>query len=760
MKISYQKSIATKLFFIVISLYLVVALIVTGSHIFLQYKFEKNNILTGLLDIQDAFENGIEGSMWKMDQQALNASVEGVLKIPTVVGFKIINSDSQLVAIGGQLTNEKNAINSELKVDLLGLNHSSIKKIDLPSGIRLFSHCFSLRYDDFDLGKMVVFSSDLIILHRMKLQIILLGFNVAFTLITFFFALNLAVKYNLRKPLNELTKATEEIHLDNLDSLTVSIGAQEGSELKVLENSFNNMISNLDNTLKDRKKVEQSLIESEAKLRNLFDKSNDAIFIVEIESGRYLEVNRAAEILTGRSIEQLKKTTTKEVAPNGAKFRLSELENITQTTDLGEVVYIQPNGTERIAHLSVVPINDKICYGLAHDMTNRIQVEKEKEKLQNQLIQAQKMESIGRLAGGVAHDFNNMLSVIIGYSDMMLKNLPRDTQNFEMIEEINNAGVKSANLTKQLLAFARKQTISPKVIDINQTISDMLKMLQRLIGEDIDLLWRPGYDIWKIEMDPSQIDQILANLCVNARDAIDGNGRIVIETINKVVSEDYCVENTGFVSGEYILVTISDNGCGMSKETLNHVFEPFFTTKGLGKGTGLGLATIYGIIKQNNGFIHIYSELGHGTTFKIYFPKYSGKKEIIIKDSKEKFCAKSGTILLVEDEISILKMTSSMLEGIGYKVFPANSAKEAIEIASNNSNRFDLLMTDVIMPEMNGKDLSEKIKEIIPDIKRLFMSGYTADVIAHHGVLDKEVNFIQKPFSFDEVKNKLSLIFS
>ena len=342
---------------------------------------------------------------------------------------------------------------------------------------------------------------------------------------------------------------------------------------------------------------------------------------------------------------------------------------------------------------------------------------------------------------------------------MVLRNLPRDDKHFEMIEEILNAGVKSANLTKQLLAFARKQTISPEVIDINQTISNMLKMLQRLIGEDIDLLLKPGYDIWKIKMDPSQIDQILANLCVNARDAIEGNGRIVIETINKELSEEYCINNVGFISGDYVLITVSDNGCGMSKETLNHVFEPFFTTKGLGEGTGLGLATIYGIIKQNNGFVHIYSELDHGSTFSIYLPKFTGEKEIIMKDSIEESKVKFSTILLVEDDRQILKMTSSILESIGYKVFPANSAKEAIEIVSNSSTRFDLLMTDVIMPEMNGKELSEKIKEIIPGIKRLFMSGYTANVIAHHGVLEKDVNFIQKPFSIDELKRKLSIIF-
>lgn len=385
----------------------------------------------------------------------------------------------------------------------------------------------------------------------------------------------------------------------------------------------------------------------------------------------------------------------------------------------------------------------------------RKQTEAEREKLQKQLTQAQKMESVGRLAGGVAHDFNNMLGVILGYVELLLRQISPDHTFHSDLTEIRKAAERSADLTGQLLAFARKQIIAPKVLDLNESIASTLKMLKRLIGEDVDLLWNPGYDLWPVRIDPTQIDQVLANLCVNARDAIADVGKVTIETDNIVFEEEYCKKHAGFLPREYTMIAVSDNGCGMDAETQTHLFEPFFTTKELGKGTGLGLATVYGIVMQNRGFINVCSEPGLGTTFKVYLPRYTAKAaetELLKPQAAQRG---SETILLVEDESAMLKMTSIMLGRLGYAVLVASTPGEAIRLAREYAGRIDLVMTDVVMPKMNGRDLAKNLQTLHPEMKRLFMSGYAANVIAPHGVLDEGVNFIQKPFSINDLGVKL-----
>ena len=382
--------------------------------------------------------------------------------------------------------------------------------------------------------------------------------------------------------------------------------------------------------------------------------------------------------------------------------------------------------------------------------------EKIREKLQAQLLQSQKMESVGRLAGGVAHDFNNMLGVILGHAEMALEQVDRTQLLYSDLQAIQQAANRSKELTRQLLAFARKQTVSPKVLNVNDTIEGMLKMLQRLIGEDIRLNWLPGKDLWSVNIDPSQIDQILANLCVNARDAITGVGKVTIETGNVCIDEVYCADRVGCTPGDYFLLAVSDNGCGMDKDTLGNLFEPFFTTKELGKGTGLGLATVYGIVKQNNGFIDVYSEPAQGTTFKLYLPRHMGKAERTSTESLQgSFILGQETVLLVEDEPEILSMAKRMLEKQGYHVLAAGMPGEAIQMAKGHNGEIHLLMTDVVMPEMNGRELAKKVLLLYPNIKRLFMSGYTADVIANQGILDEDVHFIQKPFSVKDLAAKV-----
>ncbi|MGO9532879.1 MAG: ATP-binding protein [Syntrophobacteraceae bacterium] len=365
------------------------------------------------------------------------------------------------------------------------------------------------------------------------------------------------------------------------------------------------------------------------------------------------------------------------------------------------------------------------------------------------------MEWIGRLAGGVAHDFNNMLGVIIGRAEMALgPDVPTDKLQHN-VKEILKAGLRSADLTRQLLAFARKQTAVPQILDLNDTISGMLKMLRRLIGEDIDLSWQPGRDLWRVKIDPSQVDQILANLVVNARDAIFGVGAVNIRTENCVIDDSYRAA-PDFIPGEYVLLTVSDTGAGMSKEVRENIFEPFFTTKEVGKGTGLGLSTVYGIVKQNDGFIHVASELGKGTTFKIYLPWFQAETaEVDSEDEVGKRPAGTETILLVEDDEAILTLSKMILEMLGYTVLAAQTPVQALRLVDEHPGELHLLITDVVMPEMNGRALAEKLGAIRPNLKCLYMSGYTADVIAHQGILDEGLNFIQKPFGSDDFAVKV-----
>ncbi len=393
--------------------------------------------------------------------------------------------------------------------------------------------------------------------------------------------------------------------------------------------------------------------------------------------------------------------------------------------------------------------------GVGRDITDRKRAEEEKERLQAELAQAQKMESVGRLAGGVAHDFNNMLGVILGQTELALSQMKESLPFYDNLQEIRKAAERSADLTRQLLAFARKQTVVPKVIDLNETVEGMLKMLKRLIGENIDLVWLPEKKAELIKIDPSQIDQILANLCVNARDAIKGVGKVTIKTVSVSCNEDFTSKYPGASPGEYVLLTVKDDGCGMSPEIQTHLFEPFFTTKELGKGTGLGLATIYGIVRQNNGFIHVESVLDQGTLFKIYLPMHESNEMIKSKDAMKSPLIGHETILLVEDEPMILKMTREMLKLQGYTVLSAATPEQAITIAREHDGKIHLLMTDVIMPGMNGHDLAKTLLSLYPSLKCLYMSGYAANVITDQGMLNEEMNFIQKPFALKDLSVKV-----
>ncbi|MBN2526577.1 MAG: PAS domain-containing protein [Deltaproteobacteria bacterium] len=412
------------------------------------------------------------------------------------------------------------------------------------------------------------------------------------------------------------------------------------------------------------------------------------------------------------------------------------------------------NGENRTMMVEGTDIDGNILVSF-YDMTDYREAEKEREKLREQLLQAQKLEAVGLLAGGIAHDFNNMLGAIMGYSELILTELEPDSPHRTSIETILDAAMRSADLTRGLLAFARKQTVAPVPLDVNQTVESVLNILGRLIGENISLNWHPGRNPGTIKIDPSQVDQILTNLCVNARDAIAGVGSITIETDTVTFDQDFCDNHADFKPGHFVLLAVSDNGSGMSDETIAHIFEPFFTTKKQGQGTGMGLATVYGITKQNNGFINVYSEPGMGTTFRIYLPvcdEAAVPKFGTVNNDSE---GKGETILLVEDDTILLEMTTTMLNRLGYKVIPANTPGEALHAVQNLLSNIDLIITDVVMPEMNGKELAARIQSTLPVDKLLYMSGYTANIIEQQCLLDAGTQFIEKPFSEKELAVKV-----
>jgi len=525
------------------------------------------------------------------------------------------------------------------------------------------------------------------------------------------------------------------------------------------------------NDITQKKESEEALRQSENLARAVIDNSSIGIS-VRSTTGQLLLYNQAWKDIWEISDERLAKDLKPKEALNFNErdSYFSEYQNLVKKvyTEGGECLLpeIQTTGRNSKSGLpriisqhfkSISNENGEVerVVILSTDITKMKQSEQEKEKLQIQLNQAQKMESIGRLAGGVAHDFNNMLGVIIGYADMALISLDQNNPVFNYVNEINKAANKSANLTRQLLAFARKQAVHPVVLDLNSAVKGMKKMLARLIMEEIELEFVPYQEELKIKIDPSQVDQILANLCVNARDAIESKGLIRIETSYLEIDKTFCSSHPDFSEGSYAVLTVTDNGSGMDQETLEHIFEPFFTTKEAGKGTGLGLATVYGIVKQNLGNIEVNSKPGKGTTFLIYLPIYKEEAEEIAEEVINDPLKGKETLLLVEDEAMLLDMTKSMLEYYGYNVLYSSSPEEALNIAQNAPQKIDLLITDIIMPGMNGKVLKDKIFEIRNDIDYLFISGYTDNILEPHGITNQSRNFLQKPFNIDDLARKV-----
>jgi PAS domain S-box-containing protein len=404
-----------------------------------------------------------------------------------------------------------------------------------------------------------------------------------------------------------------------------------------------------------------------------------------------------------------------------------------------------------------IPVGQDLYMHFAFDITESKRTEKLLKEKEEQFRQAQKMEAVGRLAGGIAHDFNNFLTAINGYSDLLFSRLNEaDPLRFE-VEEIRKAGKRAASLTRQLLAFSRKQVLQPKVLNLNTIISNVGNLLKRLIGEDIELETFLAEELGSVKADPGQVEQILMNLAINSRDAMPGGGKLTLETSNLEIKEDYIREKAFVRAGLYVCLAVSDTGCGMDDATKSRLFEPFFTTKEVGKGTGLGLATVYGIVKQSGGYIWCYTEINRGTTFKIYFPRVEEKAEALPRKPNFTMNALRGTetVLVVEDEEAVRQLVSNILEMKGYNVLQASNGAKALELSEHHKGPIHLVVTDIVMPGMTGPEVAKKISEKRSDVKIVFVSGYSDGAIAHQGLLDGDVAYIEKPFGIEILAQKV-----
>ena len=513
-----------------------------------------------------------------------------------------------------------------------------------------------------------------------------------------------------------------------------------------------------------KKAMEKARAESARRYSELIENLNDFIWETGTD-GRYSFASSRSMDLLGYPPEELVGKSWLDILNMEDEPR--EVVERFKTTLANQQPYsqlcrtfVRKDGGQVVLESSATPTFDQhgrfLGYrGVSRDVTLRVKAVKEQQRLQDQLLQAQKMETVGRLAGGVAHDFNNMLTVICGHTEMTLQQLGKNHSLYKRLSEVHQAALHSAALTRQLLAFARKQVIAPRIIDLNETIAGTLKMLHRLIGEHIILGWQPEPDLWLVRMDVTQVGQILTNLAVNTHDAIDGVGHLTIATSNVSVMRQDCAGYPDLAPGDYVQLTVTDDGCGMDQATQAKIFEPFFTTKDDGRGTGLGLATVYGIVNQNGGIIRVDSAPGRGTTFNIILPRVQGAGDPVLARTEVIESRKNETILLVEDEPAILELGTFILKEQGYSVLAVPTPVKAIQLAQEYQGPIDLLLTDVIMPEMNGRDLADTIAESRPTTKVLFMSGYTADMLTPRGVLEPNVQFLEKPFSVDGLTGKV-----
>jgi PAS domain S-box-containing protein len=528
---------------------------------------------------------------------------------------------------------------------------------------------------------------------------------------------------------------------------------QEIAERQVAQEALQEQALLLEEEVAERMQAEESIRSSEEKFSKAFQLAPLIMSISTIEDGTLLEVNDQYVRSFGYSREESLGRTSVELGIFSDDARKKLIKS------LGD--HNQVSGVELVLHardgnrLTCLYYGDIINVAGVKRLLSIVVDISEQKKLEEQFRQSQKMEAIGQLAGGVAHDFNNMLTVIQGLSELSRLKVPEGEELWQYLTQITKAAQRSSDITRQLLAFSRKEIVAPRPVNLNELVRDAQKTLFRLIGEDIRLMFQPAAGLWSVRIDPSQMDQILVNLAVNARDAMPNGGVLSIESANVTIKDTSLLYHIDATPGDFVQLTISDSGVGMDKETQEHIFEPFFTTKETGKGTGLGLSTVYGIVTQNKGFITVYSEPGQGTSFRLFFPRIIEEVHV---EEKVPVAVPSGTgtVLLVEDDNMVRWMTTQTLELSGYTVIQAESPREAIDLCEKEETAIDLILTDVVMPGMNGREMMEIIRLIRPGIRTLYMSGYTRDLVAQRGVVDEGMHFIQKPFNMTTLVDKIN----
>ena len=494
----------------------------------------------------------------------------------------------------------------------------------------------------------------------------------------------------------------------------------------------------------ERRRAEEALRASEARYRLMFDKSPLPKWLYDVETLRFLDVNEVALHDLGYSRDEFLAMTIRDIRPPEDVPALLEAERHVELLPKFGVWRLRKKSGE-IIQVELTKhsftLGDRACrLAVGRDVTERL-------RLEEQLRQAQKMEAVGRLAGGVAHDFNNVLSVILSYGEMLLDDMkPGDPVRAD-IEEIHKAGKRATDLTRQLLMFSRQQVLAPKVLDLNDVLTSMDKMLQRILGADVDLVSMPTQPLGRVRADPSNIEQVIMNLVVNARDAMPRGGQLTMETDNVVLDDAYAQAHLGVKPGPHVMLAVSDTGTGMDKATLARIFEPFFTTKESGKGTGLGLSTVFGVVQQSGGSVWVYSEVGKGTTFKVYLPRVDAAVEVAGETVPPRTLRGSETILLVEDDEQVRVVARGILRRSGYHVIEARNAGEALLLSEKHPTPIHLLLSDVVMPQMSGPELAKRLASARPDMRVLCMSGYTDDSIVRHGVLEAHIAYLQKPIA-------------
>ena len=506
----------------------------------------------------------------------------------------------------------------------------------------------------------------------------------------------------------------------------------------------------------ERKRAEEALRDSEERYRELFENADDMIFTMDLH-GNLTSINRTGEDISGYTrAEALAMNIVQVLPPEHCGAVEKVLEDIAagkEVPRIFELEFLTKNGNRVAVEIGVRPRYERgkpvEVEGIGRDVSQR-------KGLEAQLRQAQKMEAVGRLSGGIAHDFNNLMTVVLGYTHILAKKLGPDSPNCAELEAIKSAGERAAALTRQLLAFSRKQVLKPEVLDLDIVMEDLQKMLRPLIGEDIELSLIPEPDLGRLRADKGQIEQIVMNLAVNSRDAMPKGGRLTIRTANVDLDKSYTRLHVGSQPGAYVMLDVTDTGCGMDEATLGQIFEPFFTTKEQGKGTGLGMSTVYGIVKQSGGYIWVDSKLGLGTSCKIFFPRV--EQAVMTPKVREVLAGPAGgkeTILLVEDEGSVAILARRVLEREGYRVLEAREGQEALRISGRYVGPIHMILTDVVMPVMSGREVAHRLLSERPEVKVLYMSGYTDDEVLQHGILDCDIGFLQKPFTDDTLARKV-----